>query len=145
MTVYKAADMAKWGEKAKRNAMLIVRKSIEDVTELAQTSDDFGGRMPVDNGDLRNSFTAGLNGSTVLSGGVEYSAELLGTAVTNLKAGDSFNAGWTAAYALRMEKGFVGDDRLGRTYNQAGNFFMASALAEWQAINDRNAAKVRDT
>lgn len=90
--------------------------------------------MPVDTGFLRNSYTAqGLTGPAVYE-----------VAVAGFEIGSVFEAGWTASYALRMEKGFVGQDALGRTYNQPGNFFMEGALQEWQDINNRNAAKIND-
>lgn len=130
--------MAKWTQKQKDNAALIVRQSIQDMTAIAQTPKAKGGRMPVDKGQLRNSFVSGLNGSTALTGPDVYTATL-----ATFEMGDTFNAGWTAAHALRQEKGFVGTDKLGRTYNQSGNFYMESALAQWQAINDANAAKVK--
>lgn len=137
MATYKAADMRSWTAKAKRNVELVVKQSIQDVTEIAQTTKAKGGRMPVDTGFLRNSFTSGLNGSTSLSGANVYIATVEG-----MEMGDTFNAGWTAAYALRMEKGFVGTDALGRTFNQPGNFYMENALMQWQAINDKNAAAI---
>lgn len=130
--------MAAWTQKQKENSAFIVRQSIQDMTAIAQTPKAKGGRMPVDKAQLRNSFVSGLNGSTTLSGSDVYIATLAG-----LEMGDTFNAGWTAAHALRQEKGFVGQDSLGRSYNQSGNFYMESALAQWQAINDANAAKVR--
>lgn len=138
MVRLKAADMAKWTQEQKDKTAFIVRHSIEDVSAMAQTSKAKGGRMPVDKRQLQNSFTSGLNGSTALTGPEVYIATLDG-----FEVGDTFNAGWTAAHALRMEKGFVGQDKLGRTFNQPGNFFMESALANWQAINDANAAKVK--
>lgn len=137
MTTYTAANMGEWREKARRNVKLVIQQSIQDVSALAQTTKAKGGRMPVDTGFLRNSYTAGLNGTTTLTGPDAYVATVAG-----LEVGDTFTAGWTAAYALRMEKGFVGEDSLGRTYNQAGNFFMESALMQWQAINDANAAEI---
>lgn len=129
--------MAAWTKKQKENTAFIVRQSIQDVSSIAQTPKAKGGRMPVKDGQLRNSFVSGLNGSTALSGPDVYIATLAA-----LEMGDTFNAGWTAAHALRQEKGFVGQDSLGRTYNQSGNFFMEYALAQWQAINDANAAEV---
>lgn len=130
--------MRQWTERQKANAALIVRQSIQDVSEIAQTPKAKGGRMPVDKGILRNSFTAALNGTTSLTGPNAYEA-VLGA----FEVGDTFIGGWTVDYALRMEKGFVGQDSLGRTYNQQGNFFMESALQQWAAINERNAAKVK--
>jgi hypothetical protein len=137
MTVYKMADMAKWSQKAKDNAAFVVIQSIDDVSRIAQTPKAKGGRMPVDKSFLRNSYRAGLNGSTGLKGPDVYVAALAG-----MEMGDTFTARWTADYALRMERGFSGPDSLGRVYSQQGNFFMRSALAQWQAINDANAAKV---
>lgn len=126
--------MAAWTEKQKRNVELIVRQSIQDLSELAQRPKAQGGRMPVDTGFLRNSFTAeGLRGPDA------YIA-----AVGSFQIGATFEAGWTAEYARRMEYGFSGADSLGRIYNVPGNFYMQSALASWQAINDANAAKVRE-
>lgn len=137
MVTFRASDMRGWTEKQKRNVSLIVKQSIQDVSELAQQPRAKGGRLPVDTGFLRNSYVAGINGSTALSGPNVYEAVIAG-----LDMGDTFVAGWTAAYALRQERGFVGPDSLGRVYNTPGNFFMASALAQWAAIVERNAKAV---
>ena len=132
MVKFTAANMKGWTEKQKGNASLIVRQSIQDMSEIAQTPKAQGGRMPVDTGFLRNSYTAeGLTGPDA------YVA-----AVGSFQIGGVFQAGWTAAYARRMESGFVGQDSLGRTYNVSGNFYMEYALSQWQAINDANAKKV---
>ncbi|WP_226780343.1 hypothetical protein [Oceaniglobus trochenteri] len=137
MTKYRAADMAKWTAKAKRNVALVVKQSIQDVSEIAQTPKAKGGRLPVDKGFLRNSYSSGLNGSTSLTGPAAYVATVAG-----MEMGDTFSAGWTVAYARRVHSGFVGTDSRGRTFNQQGAFFMEEALMQWQAINDRNAAKI---
>ena len=137
MTVYSFANIGAWSEKAKRNAILVARQSIQDVCEDAQRTKSTGGRMPVDTGFLRNSFTAGVDGAA-LSGDVAYLA-----AINGLQIGDTFNAGWTAAYARRMEYGFVGQDSLGRFYNTPGNFFMGGAIMRWPAFVAANAAKLK--
>lgn len=137
MVKFKASQMRGWTERQKRNVELIVKQSIQDVSEIAQTPKAKGGRMPVRFGFLRNSFQAGLNGSTGLSGPAVYEA-----VVGSMKMGDTFTAGWTASYALRREKGFVGTDSLGRTYNESGDFFMEHALMQWDAINQANARKI---
>lgn len=132
--------MTRWGEKAKRNANLIVRQSIQDVSEIAQSPKAQGGRMPVDTGFLRNSYNAGIDGATTATGPAAYVA-----AVAGLEVGDTFNARWSAGYAMRMEKGFAGADALGRTYSQPGNFFMENALMQWSAIVEANARKVSES
>ena len=39
-----------------------------------------------------------------------------------------------AAYAMRMEYGFVGPDSLGRVYNQKGDFNVTNNIARWPII-----------
>jgi len=58
----------------------------------------------------------------------------VGLVIANLKLGDTFHMFNNAAYALRVEFGFVGDDSLGRTYNQQGRFYVTGTLASWQDI-----------
>ena len=131
--------MQQWSDRAKRNVRAIVLQSIQDVSERAQLPVAQGGRMPVGKtGFLRNSYQAGIKGSTSLTGPTAYIAALAG-----FEVGQTFQAGWKAPYARRIERGFVGPDSLGRVYNQPGRFFMESALMDWQAINDANAARLR--
>lgn len=137
MATFKAANMREWTERQKANGRLIVSESIEELGRIAQTPKAKGGRMPVREGFLRNSYTASLSGSTALTGPDVYIAVL-----GEFQMGDTFFAGWTMAYAMRMEKGFVGTDRLGRRYNQQGNFFMENALMQWAAINEKNAKRI---
>jgi len=43
-----------------------------------------------------------------------------------------------------MNYGFVGQDSLGRTYNQAGFGFAEDAASKWPAIVAAEAAKLKD-
>jgi hypothetical protein len=132
------AQMQDFADLTKQKMELVFKQSAQDVGEIAQAPKAGGGNMPVDTGFLRNSMVAGLNGSTSLSGADAYVLAIAGA-----ELGDSVFMGWTAAYALRMEYGFVGTDAAGRTYNQPGNFFAANAAQQWQAIVAKNAAKAR--
>jgi hypothetical protein len=138
MTVTFTAQLEKFAALSKRKMELVFKESAQDVFEAAQAPKAQGGNMPVDTGYLRNTFVAGLNGSTALSGPDAYVLAIAGADL-----GDSVFGGWTAAYALRMEYGFVGTDSRGRTYNQPGNHFALNASQQWQAIVARNVAKAQ--
>jgi hypothetical protein len=138
MTVTFTAQMEKFADLTKRKMELVFKQSAQDVFEAAQKPKAQGGNLPVDTGYLRNTFVAGANGATNLSGADAYVLAIAGADL-----GDSVFGGWTAAYALRMEYGFVGTDSRGRTYNQAGNFFALSAAQQWSAIIARNVAKAQ--
>lgn len=138
MTVYTFDNLAAFGEKVVRNATRVTANAAQDVFREAQKPKAKGGRMPVDKGQLRNSLTMSANGSGGLTGESSYVL-----ALANMKPGDTIQGGWTAAHALRQEKGFVGQDKLGRTYNQAGNFFMRSAAARWQEFVAAQANRLR--
>jgi len=133
-----AAQLDKWANQTSRDLELIFKESAQELFAAAQTPVAQGGNMPVDTGFLRNSFVAGLNGSTSLTGPDAYVAAIAGA-----KLGDVVFGGWTAKYAARIEFGFSGQDSLGRTYNQDGRGFARKAAMEWQQIVQRNAAKVR--
>ena len=135
-----AAQIEAFGAKAMQRAEDIFKQSAQEVFAIAQTPKAQGGRMPVDKGILRNSLQSGLNGSTTLSGADAYVAVIAGA-----ELGDSIFGGWTVKYARRMEYGFVGTDKAGRTYNQQGNHFAGSAVAQWQAIVASNASKVSNS
>lgn len=133
-----AAQIDTWANQTSRDLELIFKESAQELFSKAQTPVAQGGNMPVDTGFLRNSFVAGLNGSTSLTGPDAYVAAIAGA-----KLGDVVFGGWTAKYAARIEFGFSGQDSLGRTYNQDGRGFARKAAMEWQQIVQRNAAKVR--
>lgn len=58
-----------------------------------------------------------------------------------LKPGETYYVANTAAYANRVEHGFVGTDSLGRKYNQAGRYFFAGVKNRMASI--MNAAILR--
>lgn len=123
------AQVRGWSERTQRNAGLVLRQSAQDVIGEAQEPVGAGGNMPVDTGFLRNSLASSLNGSTALSGANSYIL-----AIAGMDLGDVLEAGWTADYALHVEHGARG---------RPGRYFMRNAALNWQAIVNRNAARVR--
>ena len=138
MTVTFTAQLEKFADLSRKKMELVFKQSAQDVFETAQAPKAQGGNMPVDTGFLRNTFVAGANGAQNLTGPDAYVLAIAGADL-----GGSVFGGWTAAYALRMEYGFVGTDSRGRTYNQPGNFFALNASQQWQAIVARNVAKAQ--
>lgn len=127
----------------------VVSESIQDVMDIAQTPVANGGRMPVDDGHLINSVVTELNGSQI--GRASDSADKDGASstaniallVTEMKIGDVARIGWSAAHAMRQHEGFVGEDSLGRTFNQEGKHWVDAAAAQWHQIIARNAGRLK--
>ena len=130
------ADVTKWVAETEDRTEAVFKQSAQDVIGDAQRPKAKGGRMPVVTGNLRNSHVSGLNGSTALTGADSYVLT-----IAKAKLGDAITGGWTAAYAARIEYGFNGTDSLGRTYNQAPQFFLRGAAQKWKQFVDKNAAK----
>ncbi len=96
---------------------------------------------PVDTGYLQASWLAGLNDPPTGVGGSGGAEEMNAVAAT-LTIGDIYYAVNTAVYAARIEWGFVGKDKLGRVYNQAGRGWVRAVVARAQEIADAAAARV---
>lgn len=135
MTTF-AAQVADFRNKTLKNLRYVALNAIQDVVEAAQTPQPgvgrtggafIEGRIPVDTGALINSLATGLNGGAGAKGSTSYVAVLAG-----LEIGDMITFEWTMPYALRIEKGFVGTDAAGRTYNQAGRHFVGKNAARFQ-------------
>lgn len=132
------ADIKEHATLTELDMLNVARQSIQDVVRIAQTPKAKGGRMPVITSFLRNSLASGLNGAFGPPSGDSYVLT-----IAQLKLSDVAQFGWTAAYARRVELGFVGTDSLGRGFEQQGAFFMGSAADQWEELVRANAAKVQ--
>lgn len=133
-----SASVADFVKRAKEAQDAIYRDSVQDVIADAQLDRGNGGRMPVDTGYLRNTMASDLNGAGMFA--TDQKNEISLTLV-EMGAGDIAHFAWTADYAMRQELGFVGDDSLGRTYEQGGNYFVTGAAARWAEFVAINAEK----
>jgi hypothetical protein len=109
-----------WTEKAKGNALAVARLTIQKM------NDEIVITTPVDTGYLRNSYFAAVNQLPTGQGGSGTVA--INAVVAGLQLGDIYYLGNVAAYARRVEYGFVGLDSLGRRYAQKGRFWMARVV-----------------
>jgi len=139
-----SADVRKFAELTQRQMRRVVVDSLYDVLEGAQTSAQGitaggtikEGKIPVVSSDLINSLAVEVNGSVGPEDKLSYSV-----AIANYNIGDYMRFGWTIEYAMRVENGFTGTDKTGRTFNQAGWHFVSHNAAKWPRIVDGHIAK----
>lgn len=130
-------QVEKWAAKAKEAPMVVVKETIQEMNNwIIPTS-------PFKTGYLRGSYFAALNQIPAGKGAIGREASAAVNAVlVGMKAGDKYYMGNTAAYARRLELGFVGTDSLGRTYNQRGRFWVLNVVSQAPAISNRIAESV---
>jgi hypothetical protein len=109
----------------------VLRQSVQDVIQDAQTPVSQGGSMPVLDGFLRNSLATELNGS-----GVAQGADSFILTIAQMEPGDMLRAGWTAEYARARH--YRPED-----YGQGGGMWRDKAAAKWQDTVARNAKAVK--
>jgi len=64
----------------------------------------------------------------------QYVGQDIGSVTASLTTDQTVWLGYQAIYARRQNYGFVGEDSLGRTYNQEGAHFVEAAVAVWPTI-----------
>jgi hypothetical protein len=131
------ADLSAWANKAQAKLDGLVRQTCQEISE--NTVKD----TPVDTGFLRGSWQPSIGAPAAAKGALDQSGAKaladIGLVVSGVKAGDRFFLVNNAAYARRLEYGFVGEDSLGRTYNQQGRFFVTRNVKRWPLIVRRMA------
>jgi hypothetical protein len=122
------ANVTKWAKQFNVNLEGLARQSCYELSYRVILD------TPVDVGFLRGSWQPSLNSPSSASGGSGAPEVALSATLTGIKLGDTFWMTNNAAYALRLEYGFVGPDKLGRVYNQAGRYYVTSNMKKWDAI-----------
>lgn len=132
-----AAQVDAWASKSDRRMTAIFRESTQRVGEQAQTNYNEGGKLPIDTGFLRQSYSVSLSGMpfgvSVPPDGqssFSYDSGPVDLVIASAGIGDVISGGWVANYAIYMEERFG---------------FLRSAAQNWSAIvNEVTAeAKVR--
>lgn len=106
----------------------LVRTASYDLIELIVR------QTPVKTGFLRGSWYVSIGSPESANPGSGNTVATIGAALESAKAGDTIYFMNGAAYAMRLEFGFVGQDSLGRTYNQQPRAFVRSAVVRWPTI-----------
>ncbi|WP_421591085.1 hypothetical protein [Shinella sp. M27] len=139
-----AGTISDWGQAELERAEAIFQTAAQVVANEVRTPVAEGGRLPIKTGNLRRSLMASTaempmikpEQATFSDSGVEM-------VIAGAELGGAVYLGFQAAYAARMNYGFVGEDSLGRVYNQAGYGFVDAVAQRWPQIVAEAEAKVR--
>ncbi|HEV7435345.1 MAG TPA: hypothetical protein VGO22_10800 [Pseudorhizobium sp.] len=139
-----AATVGEWAREELERAEAVFQTAAQTVANEVRTPFAEGGRMPIDTGNLRRSLMASTADMPTVKPEQESFADSgIEMVIAGAELGSTVYLGFQAAYALRMEYGFVGTDSLGRTYNQTGYGFVEAVAQRWQQIVNEAEAKVR--
>lgn len=127
-------DPAKWAQEQIRKLQAVPQVVADEMANTMAQYVDAGGLTPLDTGNLSRSVT--ISFAPVKRDPDGYHApqrqDFDGTA-RQWKGGDIYIA-YRAAYAHRVNYGFVGADSLGRTYNQSGRAFLEGYVAQFPQV-----------
>lgn len=134
-----------WAKQTKERIEACHKRSIELLAEEMTRTKPNGGRVPIKDGYLYKSLVPSQQAMPKTSEEKTEGAADIGAFTVTMDITKPTYLGYTAIYARRMNYGFVGADSLGRVYNQAGNYFVEGAIAEWPNIVKRAIADVKAT
>lgn len=137
-----SASVSDWVQQSERRMTAVFKQSAQDVILMVKE------KSPVDTGFLRASLLASTSAMPLIDpeannpegASVGDNDAQVALVIAGAQLGQTIYAGFTAAYARRIEYGFKGEDSLGRTYNQEGVGMVRLAAQEWQNIVYRNSA-----
>lgn len=139
-----AAQVSEWAKAEIEREEAIFRTAAQEVANEVRTPVAEGGRMPLKTGNLRRSLMASTADMPTIKEGKEtFSDSGLEPVIAGAQLGSTVYLGFQAAYAARMNYGFVGTDSLGRTFNQAGYGFVDAVAQRWPQIVTQAEATVR--
>jgi hypothetical protein len=125
-------SLGQWVDKVGNGLDALARVACQDLSEAVV--DD----TPIDTGFLVGNWQPSLNAPTLAvdetGSGNGYAQSKVGIVVAGIKAGDVYYMVNNAAYARRIEYGFVGADSLGRVYNQPGRHMVTINIKRWDKL-----------
>ncbi|TAV48444.1 hypothetical protein ELI30_09095 [Rhizobium leguminosarum] len=141
-----AAAISDWARETEGAFEAVFHASAQEVFNAVRLSVKDGGRMPIKTGNLRRSFLASTAAMPSIKEGAATFPDMGGASeltIAGAPLGSTVYIGAQAAYAARLNYGFVGEDSLGRTYNQTGYGFIEAVSQRWPQIVAAEEAKVR--
>lgn len=121
-----------WALATPARIQAVWRRSVEIFAEELNKTVLNGGVLPHRTGNLHRSLVARVNKVIELGKPDQaFGGEDVGVAIATALTGDEIFLGWQAVYARRQNYGFVGEDSLGRSYNQEGKHFVERATKLW--------------
>lgn len=139
-----AAQVSEWCQQVEGAAEAVFQTAAQEVANEVREPLASGGRMPIDTGNLRRSLMASTSAMPTIKPDQEtFSDSGLELVIAGAELGSTVYLGFQAAYAARMNFGFVGEDSLGRVYNQTGYGFVDAVAQRWPQIVAAAEATVR--
>ena len=130
-----SAQVSAWASAELERAEAVFQTAAQTVANEVRTPVTAGGRMPVKTGNLRRSLMSSTSSMpTIIEGKQEFTDNPVELVIAGAELGGTIYLGFQAAYAARMNYGFVGQDSLGRSYNQAGFGFVDAVAQRWRQI-----------
>lgn len=131
-------DVERWCAKAKLAPAIVIVDTIQTMNEEIVT------RWPVLTGFSRGSWFAQIGERPGGQGGVgQDSLARCNFVAATMQMGQVYYMGNTAEYALRLELGFVGQDSLGREYNQRGRYIVTTVVGQASAYTKAAIARLK--
>ena len=141
-----AAQITEWAQQTEGAIEAVFQDAAQTVFNEVRTPVAAGGRLPLKTGNLRRSFMASTAEMPSIKQGKETFSDMAGASelvIAGAELGSTVYIGAQAAYAARMNYGFVGEDSLGRVYNQAGFGFIEAVSQRWPQIVAASEAKIK--
>jgi len=138
-----ADNVGDWAKESEARLTACFRRAVELLADEMTTTRSKGGKLPHRTGNLMRSLLASTT-AMPRTGDGPFVGQDIGLVAAGLDLGDTIYIGYQAAYARRLNYGFVGDDSLGRTYNQEGAHFVEYAASMWPILVQLAAEEVRN-
>ncbi|MBZ5761587.1 hypothetical protein LAV84_18265 [Rhizobium sp. VS19-DR104.2] len=130
-----AASISEWAKNELGAAEAIFQLAAQTVANEVKKPLADGGSMPIKTGNLRRSLMASTaEMPTVKTDQTTFTDSGIELVIAGAELGSTVFLGFQAAYAARMNYGFVGTDSLGRVYNQTGYAFVDKVAQRWPTI-----------
>lgn len=128
-------DPVAWALRQRENVQNLLPKVVIAMAQLMAQTIPAGGRTPIDTGNLSRSVTISASGRPNRgTSELAYSRQDFASASQAVIGTGSAWIVYRAVYAHRVNYGFVGEDSLGRYYNQSGYGFMEANQASFPAV-----------
>lgn len=137
-----AATVTAWARESEARLQATRNRAIELLADEMMRTKEQGGRVPVDKAHLSRSLLADTSAMPKISDAIPTGTNV-GLVTAKLPLDQVVYLGYTMVYARRQNYGFVGSDSKGRVYNQAGNYFVEGAIAQWPQFVEKAARELQ--
>lgn len=141
------ATVTEWTKDVEFLLTRIFRESVKELAVELLTPVQQGGLLPYRTGNLQRSFWLSTSSFAVTAANQQKfdGMQDFVSVADSLYIGDVAYLSLRAAYARRRNYGFVGEDSLGRFYNDEGTGFVERTALAWPSIVDRVTRRLRDS